>query len=211
MHWLHEMAMWYLGHVERIGWGPFVFLGMLIESSFIPFPSEIVMPPAGHQAGSIGRLIWLIVLGTAGSTLGGLFNYWLGRPFFEKYGRYILVGPKAMAKMDRFWDRYGEAGTFIGRFVPAIRQLISVPAGISRMNIYKFTFFTALGSGIWVTVLAVIGWSFRSMSMVDFIRYSDQMLKHQMLPWTVAAIVAMIAAYVGWVKWQRRGMTRRAE
>ncbi len=201
------MAGWYFAQVEVIGWPWFAFLGMLVESSLVPFPSEIVMPPAGHQAGSVARLILVIFCGTAGSTAGGLFNYalgyFLGRPFFEKYGKYLLVSHKGLDKMDRFWGRYGEASTFICRFIPAVRQLISLPAGIARMNIWKFTFFTALGSGMWVTTLALIGWFMRHLTLNDFFLWSETQLKREMLPWVLAAVALMIGFYVGWL-WLRR-------
>ncbi len=205
---IHDIAIWYISQVERIGWAWFTYLGMLVESSFVPFPSEIVMPPAGHQAGSIPRLLLVIFCGTAGSLSGGLINYslgyYLGRPFFEKYGKFFLISHKSLEKMDRFWVRHGEAGTFICRFIPGVRQLISLPAGISRMNIWKFSFYTSLGSGIWVTTLALIGWWFRNISMADFIKWSDEQLKGQMMPWLLAAIVLMIGSYVGWSYLRRR-------
>ena len=116
MEWIHGVVHWYFEQMHRIGLEMYVFLGMLIESSFIPFPSEIVMPPAAHQAaqdGGFARVIGLILIGTAGSLLGGYINYaigyFLGRPFLEKYGKYILIGPRALAKMDDFWDRYKRA------------------------------------------------------------------------------------------------------
>lgn len=190
--------------MHTLGLERFVFLGMFIESSFIPFPSEIIMPPAGHQAGSIPRLILLILVGSLGSLGGGLFNYWLGRtlgrPFFVKYGKYLLVNEAKLAKMDAFWDKYGEGSTFIARWIPAVRQLISVPAGISRMNVWKFSLYTFLGSGTWVTVLAVVGWMLRDWTVQDF----SEKLKGEMIPYVLVAIVGMIVIYLLKIRWSRR-------
>jgi membrane protein DedA with SNARE-associated domain len=207
VHWIHELAGWYITQVERLGWELYVFLGMLIESSFIPFPSEIIMPPAGYQAGSVAHLIGLIVLGTLGSLGGGLINYylgrWLGRPFFVKYGRFVLINESKLAKMDKFWERHGEASTFIARLVPAVRQLISIPAGISRMNVWKFSLYTSLGAGSWVTVLAIVGWSFRDWTTEDF----AEKLKGELLPYVGGVIVLLIVAYVLKVRWSSRKTT----
>ena len=202
---LTSFITWYFHTIDTIGLELYVFLGMFIESSFIPFPSEIIMPPAGHMAGSLPRLIGVIFLGTAGSLVGGYLNYclgyFLGRPFFEKYGKYILVSEKKLAQMDRFWLRYGEAGTFIGRLVPAVRQLISIPAGMARMNLWKFTLYTALGAGFWVTVLTLIGWFLRHWTIEDL----AFKLSHKLLPYTLIGVTLLIAAYVAKVMlWDKR-------
>ena len=207
MHWLHAAVEWYFQQMHHIGLELYVFLGMSIESSFVPFPSEIIMPPAAHEAARIGgfaRVLGLIVIGTSGSLVGAWINYllgaWLGRPFFERYGRYFLVSQQSLEKMDLFWDRYGEGSTFIARLVPAVRQLISIPAGISRMNPWKFTLFTALGSGFWVTVLALLGWFLRDWSMADF----ENRLAGQMMPWLVLVIAVFTLVYVAKIFYQNR-------
>ncbi|MEN6627466.1 MAG: DedA family protein [Candidatus Sumerlaeia bacterium] len=208
MHLFKTITIWYLGFAAKMGWPVFVFLGMTLESTFFPLPSEIVVPPAGHQAGSVLGLLIVILCGTGGSVAGGLINYsiacYLGRPFFEKYGKYLLVSNKSLDKMDAFWLRYGEASTFIGRFVPGVRHLISLPAGMARMNLTKFIGLTALGSGMWVTVLALIGWSMRSVSMDKFEAWCNTQLKEQMMPWTLGTIAVMVAVYVVWTLWRRR-------
>ena len=206
MHWIHEAVQWYFQQMDQIGLELYVFLGMAIESSFIPFPSEIIMPPAAHEAAVAGgfmRVVGLIAIGTGGSLVGAWINYflgaWLGRPFFERYGRYFLVSHQSLEKMDRFWDRYGEGSTFIARLVPAVRQLISIPAGISRMNLWKFTLFTALGSGFWVTVLALAGWLLRNWTMEDF----QTRLSGDMLPYLMALIAVLTVAYVAKIRFRR--------
>ena len=201
MEYIHQVINWYFHQMHNIGLELYVFLGMLIESSFIPFPSEIVMPPAAHQAGSFPRVIGLIFMGTLGSLLGGLFNYamgyFLGRPFFEKYGKYLLINEDKLHKMDHFWDKYGEGSTFIARMVPVVRQLISIPAGISHMNIWKISLFTARGSGFWVTVLAMAGWLLRNWTLEDF----ETKLKGQMMPYVIIGIIALIVLYVLKIKY----------
>src|SRR5574344_2061660 len=119
-------------------WGfVLIFVFMAIESSFIPFPSEIIMIPAGSFAGAY-------------------FNYylakWLGEPFFRKYGKYFFVKPEALDRASEIFNKYGAPTTFVCRLVPVIRQLISLPAGIARMPLLSFTFFTGLGAGIWTAI-----------------------------------------------------------
>lgn len=148
--------------LERLGYAGIVFF-MFIESSFIPFPSEVVIPPAGYLA-SKGRMdLWgVIASGTLGSLLGALFNYALaaklGRPFLEKYGARLFIKKETLAKADRFFQKHGHVSTFVGRLLPAIRQYISLPAGLTRMPIGTFCVFTSFGAGLWVTVLASLGY-----------------------------------------------------
>jgi membrane protein DedA with SNARE-associated domain len=139
-----------------------VFIGMLIESSFIPFPSEIIMIPAGYLAHSGEMNLWaVIIIGTLGSIAGALVNYYLakflGRTILTKYGRYFLISEKAIAKADTFFQNHGEISTLTGRLLPVIRQLISIPAGLFRMNLFRFTVLTGIGSFAWVCVLAFFG------------------------------------------------------
>ncbi|MCE5229347.1 DedA family protein [bacterium] len=212
MQLIHNFIFWYLGLGTKIGWPLFVFIGMTLESTFFPLPSEFVVPPAGFDSKSLFAVVMIILCGTGGSVAGGLINYglacYLGRPFFEKYGKYLLVNAKRLEQMDRFWARYGEASTFIGRVVPGVRHLISLPAGMARMSLSKFIFYTGIGSGMWVTVLALIGWYFHvmfpTMTLADFDAWSREQLKSDMMPWLGAAIAAMIACYVGWVVWRRK-------
>lgn len=147
-------------------WGyPGIITLMFLESSFFPFPSEVVIPPAGYLAskGSM-NLSLVIISGITGSLLGAMFNYWLaikfGRPFFEKYGKYLFINKGSLDKADRFFQRHGHISTFTGRLLPVIRQYISLPAGLARMDFFLFCLFTALGAGIWVVILAYIGYLF---------------------------------------------------
>jgi len=136
---------------------------MFLESSFFPFPSEVVIPPAGYLASQGEMSLSLVIAaGIFGSVLGAGFNYWLavkwGRPLFERYGRYVLLTPAALEKSEKFFARHGHISTFIGRLLPGIRQYISLPAGLARMNLPLFIVFTALGAGIWVVILALTGY-----------------------------------------------------
>ncbi len=162
MEMLHAVTGWI---VQTVGhWGyPGIIVMMFLESSFFPFPSEVVVPPAGYLAARGEMSITLVILaGIGGSLLGALFNYWLavmwGRPFFEKYGRYVFVSKNSLDAADRFFAEHGHISTFIGRLLPGIRQYISLPAGITRMNLPLFAAFTALGAGLWVIVLALVGY-----------------------------------------------------
>ena len=160
----HEFVVWLSDTVGQWGYPGIVVL-MALESSFFPFPSEVVIPPAAYLAASGKMNIWMVILcGIMGSLLGSLFNYWIalrfGRPFFEKYGRYLLVSHQSLEKADRFFERHGHISTFIGRLLPGIRQYISLPAGLSRMNIFGFSLSTTLGAGLWVLALASLGYWF---------------------------------------------------
>lgn len=159
---LHRMAEWLVSTVGAMGYMG-VFLLMTIESSFIPFPSEVVMVPAGYLAskGEMG-LLPAIVVGIAGSLAGAYVNYalsaYLGRPFILRYGRYVGISPEKFLHVERYFDQHGEITTFIGRLIPGIRQLISIPAGLGNMNKRRFALFTAVGAGLWVTILVIIGY-----------------------------------------------------
>ena len=150
--------------LDRVGeWGLFgVFLLMAIESSFIPFPSEVVMIPAGYLA-SRGEmsLVAAIVAGTLGSVVGAWFNYALalklGRPAMHRIGKKFLISERTMTMVERYFERHGGVTTFVGRFIPAVRQLISIPAGLARMPFWRFTILTLVGCVPWVLMLAVAG------------------------------------------------------
>lgn len=155
------MILWL---VEKIG--HFGYLGILVlmflESTFFPIPSEIVIPPAGYLVarGDMNMAV-VILCGVAGSILGALFNYvlamWLGRPLLMRYGTYILFPPERFERVNTFFVTHGEISTFTGRLIPGLRHFISFPAGLAHMNPARFCWYTALGSALWVTILAYIG------------------------------------------------------
>jgi membrane protein DedA with SNARE-associated domain len=159
---LEQIIDWLVNTIGQWGYFGIVVL-MFLESSFFPFPSEVVVPPAGYLAAQGRMSLWLVVLaGVAGSLFGAIFNYWLaakwGRPFFEKYGRYMFISQKTLARADSFFEQHGHISTFIGRLIPGIRQYISLPAGLVRMDMLLFSLFTAFGALIWVVVLALLGY-----------------------------------------------------
>ena len=160
--WTTVFCVWLAETVLVLGY-PGIVLLMAVESSLVPFPSELVMPPAGYLIHE-GQMSWLPVIaaGVAGSLAGAVFNYFLalrlGRPFFIKYGGYFFLKPEHLEKTERFFADHGPITAFIGRLIPVVRQLISLPAGVSRMPLGLFSFYTGLGALIWVTVLTVIGW-----------------------------------------------------
>ncbi len=156
---------WFVNHASYA----FVFLFMVIESSFIPFPSEVVVPPAAYLAMQKGDLnIFLVVLfATAGAIVGALINYVLsmliGRPIVyafadSRLGHACLINKEKVINAEHYFDKHGAISTFIGRLIPAVRQLISIPAGIAKMNIWVFVLFTGLGALVWNAILAVLGW-----------------------------------------------------
>lgn len=146
-----------------------VFVLMVIESSFIPFPSEVIVPPAAYLACTSHEVnIWLVLLlATAGALGGALINYflsvWIGRPIVYKFansriGHACLINEEKVNKAERYFDSHGAVSTFVGRLIPAVRQLISIPAGLARMNILKFMLNTFLGALTWNSILAALGY-----------------------------------------------------
>ena len=140
-----------------------IFIMMAIESSFIPFPSEIVLIPAGYLASKGEMSITMIMLaGLGGSLIGAFINYFLalslGRKILIKYGKYFFITETTLNRMDDYFAKHGAISTFIGRLIPGIRQLISIPAGIARMNLVKFSIYTSLGAGIWAFILTMLGY-----------------------------------------------------
>jgi membrane protein DedA with SNARE-associated domain len=161
---LHDIVVFIVSTVGKMGYLGIVIL-MFLESSFFPFPSEVVIPPAGYLASRGEMNLYVVIFcGILGSLLGALFNYYLalylGRPFFLKYGKYFFVSEKSLKKAEEFFDTHGHISTFVGRLLPGIRQYISLPAGIAKMEIFLFCLSSALGAGIWVVILALIGYFF---------------------------------------------------
>ena len=159
-----QFIQWCLDHLNY--WT--ITLLMTIESSFIPFPSEVVVPPAAYKAAAGDLNIWLVIFfSTLGAVFGALINYylalWLGKPSVYKFansrfGHMCLISQEKVETAEKFFNKYGVIATFIGRLVTVVRQLISIPAGLAKMNIGKFVAYTALGAGIWNAVLAALGW-----------------------------------------------------
>lgn len=146
-----------------------VTLFMAIESSFIPFPSEAVVPPAAWKAAVTGEMnvVFVVLFATLGALIGAFINYylavWLGRPIVYKFansrlGHMCLIDEAKVQNAERYFDEHGAISTFVGRLVPAVRQLISIPAGLARMGLGRFVLYTSLGAGVWNTILAALGY-----------------------------------------------------
>jgi len=193
-------------------WGLlFIFVFMAIESSFIPFPSEVVMIPAGFLAargelgiGSPAVAVWVAVaVGVLGSLAGAFVNYylalWVGKPFLEKYGKYFFIKPEPLARACEVFNRYGAATTFVCRMVPAIRQLISIPAGIARMPLGSFTLFTGLGAGVWTAILAFVGYGLgKTAGDISYLELCTRgkAMAAAHLPLVIGCAVALVVAYL---------------
>jgi len=191
---MQELITWLLATILKLGY-PGIFLLMAMESSVIPIPSELVMPPAGYWAAE-GKMnmVTAILCGTLGSLVGAYVNYFaarhLGRPLLLKYGRYVWITEEKFARVETFFLRHGEISTFIGRLLPVVRHLISLPAGLSGMNHLRFSLYTLVGAGIWVTVLTLIGY---------FIGENQQLImqySHQAIIIVLICSVVLIAVYV---------------
>lgn len=184
----------------------YVTLLMAVESSFIPFPSEVVVPPAGYMAAEGNMNIFAVVaFATLGSLIGAVLNYvvslYVGRPIVYKFadsrlGHLCLLNKAKIQKAEAYFDKHGIVATLLGRLVPGIRQLISIPAGLARMNFLKFCLYTAVGAGLWNIVLAAIGYYLHSV-----VGSRDELLKSVKDYETpiVVAICAVIALCVAFV------------
>jgi len=172
-----------------------IFFMMFLESSFFPFPSEVVMIPAGYLASKGEMNIYLVLFtGLLGSISGALFNYFLaikfGRTIIIKYGKYFFFKEESLNKMEIFFKNHGEISTFTGRLIPAVRQYISFPAGISKMNLSKFIIYTSLGAFIWVFILTILGY---------FIGDNEVLIKeylHNIIYIIILSLIIFVLAYI---------------
>ncbi|SFK75893.1 membrane protein DedA, SNARE-associated domain [Nitrosomonas aestuarii] len=194
-----EIIEWIVNTIGSLGY-PGIFLLMLLESSFVPFPSEVIMVPAGYLASKGEMQIIIVVLcGIFGSLLGALINYylaaWLGRPFLLHYGKYVMFNEVHLQKMEVFFHRHGHISTFTGRLIPMVRQYISIPAGLARMNLPMFCFYTSLGAGIWVIILTLLGY---------FIGENEALIKEYLRDIIVTLFVTCTIGVVIYWQLQRR-------
>lgn len=218
-----------IGYLEQAAamapvWGfLLVFFFMSVESSFVPFPSEVVMIPAGFLAARASLTFGVpmldatvaVIMGTVGSLAGAYLNYFLakklGKPFLERYGKYVLLGPDKLDRAEELFLRYGAGATFVCRLLPAIRQLISIPAGIAEMPLRSFTLWTGLGAGIWVVVLTATGYFFGSqtadMSWAELVHSGKDMVKGNL----IYIAPALVLGFIGYVLISNRIMKRDAK
>ncbi len=159
---MHQFVTWLVEIVHQLGYMG-IFIMTFIESTFVPIPAEVTMIPAGYlvHQGKMDFLPALLasIIGTVG---GSLFNYWIakkyGRDLFIRYGKYLMMTPAKLVKLENFFNEHGVISTLTGRLIPGLRHYISFPAGLARMNLNKFVIYTALGGGIWMTVLLCLGY-----------------------------------------------------
>jgi membrane protein DedA with SNARE-associated domain len=195
---MHDLINWLLNTLNAMGY-PGIFALMAMESSIIPLPSELVMPPAGYLAHQGQMNIWIaIIMGTVGSLAGAYANYfaahWLGRPLILKYGKYVWITEEKFAKAESFFLKHGEISIFIGRLLPVIRHLISIPAGIAGMNHFRFSLYTLVGAGIWCTILAWIGY-FIGKEQGLIMKYSHQ---------AVIGVIIFSAVLIAFYIWRQK-------
>jgi len=198
---------WYMGALETGGY-PLIVLLMAMESSIVPLPSEVVIPPAAHLAHSHQThlsVIGIVIAGTVGSWLGATVMYWAarlaGRPLLVRFGRYVLITGDKIEGAERWSEHYGSMGIFISRLLPVVRHLIGIPAGIVRMNYKLFSIFTLLGSGLWCGVLCYVG---IKMGKDEKLMRGEL---HRISLWLGAAMLAMGALYYVFV---HRHMRKKA-
>jgi len=203
---LKSFASWLVSLIGYSGYAG-IFILMAVESSFIPFPSEIVMIPAGWLVAT-GQMSFILALiaGVLGSLVGALFNYYLafhlGRKAVKKlvsgYGKLFFIDENSIEKSERFFEKHGHITTFVGRLIPVVRQLISLPAGFAKMSLAKFCIYTAAGAGIWSLILLWLGYSFGN----------NQALIEQnlnLITWlVVAAVAAIIFVYALCIRNKKR-------
>jgi len=186
-----------------LDWGYFgIFVLMTIESSFIPFPSEIVLIPAGYLASKGEMHIGMIMLSALGGSMAGAFvNYYLalllGRKILSKYGKYFFIKENALQKMDDYFEKHGHISTFIGRLLPGIRQLISIPAGLARMNLAVFSLYTALGASLWAFILVILGYT---------IGENQELLDTYLHQITLGVVAILFLLALWYIRYQKRGV-----
>lgn len=212
---MHEIIDFIVNLVGTLGYFGIFFM-MFLESSFFPFPSEVVMIPAGYLAHKGEMNIFIAIFcGILGSLAGALFNYVItikGRNFIIKFGSYFFFKESTLLAMEGFFKEHGEVTTFLGRLIPVLRQYISLPAGLARMNLFKFCLYTSLGAGIWVAILAIFGFMLGGifeggLSMEelmgtftkDELSPAELTIKsylRQIIVFTLAAVAIVCAAYI---------------
>ncbi|MBR1550416.1 MAG: DedA family protein [Bacteroidales bacterium] len=196
---------WYDAHMNYWAVGGL----MAVESSFVPFPSEVVIPPAVYVAanpeGKSGMKIWLVVVfGTLGALIGALINYflsrWLGRPIIyafvdSKWGHMLSLSGEKMERAEKYFNDHGVVSTLVGRLIPVIRQLISIPAGLSKMNLFSFTLYTSIGAFVWNCVLALLGWLAYQAADPSVIERYSSLLSYAIVVIFVLVVIFFVARH----------------
>ena len=195
-------------------WGIGIVIAMAIESACIPLPSELIMPFAGYMVatnffkfgGEQSTIFWVGMIGAFGCLVGSVIAYWVGsaggRPFLKKYGKYVLISHHDMDIADRWFGKYGEIAIFTSRLMPVVRTFISLPAGIAKMNFWRFSLYSMLGSIPWCWALSFVGWNIGKHA-ADINSYKEN-LKHSLGSWLHLADAAILIALVLLVVWYVR-------
>lgn len=195
---MHDFIIWLVDFVDHLGYFG-IFIMTMIESTFVPIPAEVTMIPAGYlvQKGHM-NFWWVLYASVCGTIIGSYINYWLakryGRRIFVKYGKYFMITPQKMRKLESFYKQHGSLSTFVGRLIPGLRHYISFPAGLAKMDLAKFCTYTGLGGAIWMAILLVIGYK---------IGDNEQEVK-KLLPIIQVATLALIAAGVAFYVYKKR-------
>ena len=202
-----NLTEWIISIMEQLGYFGIALL-MFLDNVFPPIPSEIIMPSAGYSA-SQGELLFVgvVVAGCFGSLLAAALLYWVGYKFehdaifrfVDRYGKYLFLKSADVKKSLDWFEKYGHRIVFAGRMIPAVRSLISIPAGMSRMPFWKFMFYSSLGTIIWTTFLAAVGFYFGE----------NQALMQKIFSQVGYVIIAIVIAIIGWILY-RRYMRKRA-
>lgn len=201
-YYFHTALDYLVIFIESIGYFG-IFIGMFLESSFVPVPSEIIMIPAGISVSYGNMNLYLVIIaGTLGSLFGALFNYFLavsvGRTILFKIGRYFFIKPATIIKIEDYFKKHGAISTFMGRLIPVIRQYISLPAGIAKMNLTVFCLYTTAGSFIWVTILTYLGF---------LIGENQELIEQYLHIAIISSIIICVVTAVIYVLWKRRQKT----
>lgn len=200
-----------------------IFILMTIESTFIPFPSEVVVPPAAYNAAAGELNVFLVVIfATLGADMGAVINYglayFLGRPVIYRFaesrlGRMCLLNRQKIERSEKFFSDHGMTATLVGRVLPGIRQLISIPAGLARMNFWKFILYTTIGAGLWNTILATMGWYLHSFVPKNQLDEKIAEYSEYIKIIIIAVVLLAIAYFIARAVISKRGRTeeKRAE
>ena len=203
-----QFFQWFVEHANYL----FVFLFMVIESSFIPFPSEVVVPPAAYLAcrnygvGADMNVFVVVLVATAGALVGAFINYylslWVGRPVVyrfadSRFGHACMIDRAKVEKAEAYFDKHGAVSTFIGRLIPAIRQLISIPAGLAKMNVGTFAIFTTLGALVWNAILGALGY-WLSLAVDPSKLFEKVEEYNRYLTWGGYCLAAICVIFIAW-------------
>lgn len=209
-----DFFQWFIANANYL----FIFLFMVVESSFIPFPSELIVPPAAYLAcanfgvGTDMNVYMVVVMATLGALVGAYINYylalWVGRPVLYKladtrFAHAMLIDRGKVERAEKYFDKHGAVSTLIGRLIPVIRQLISLPAGLARMNIFTFTIFTTIGALIWNAILGFLGY-WLSVHVDPNMLFDKIEEYNQYLSWGGYALFAICLAYILWNAFRRK-------